>query len=61
MKTAIRKITVAGMTAFAVQLASGAVPEVTDVTMSQASDRLVTISYTLSDAPAVVTLDVQTN
>ena len=61
MKNPIKKITAAGMTAFAIQLASGAVPEVTGVTMSQASDRLVTISYTLSDAPAVVTLDVQTN
>ena len=40
---------------------SAAVPNVTGVTMSQASDRLVTITYTLSDAPAVITLDVQTN
>ena len=61
MKNPIKKITAAGMTAFAIQLASGAVPEVTGVTMSQAIDRLVTISYTLSDAPAVITLDVQTN
>lgn len=61
MKTTINKITVVGMTAFAIQLASGAVPEVTGVTMSQSIDRLVTISYTLSDAPAVITLDVQTN
>ena len=61
MKNPIRTITAAGMTAFAIQLASGVVPEVTGVTMSQASDRLVTISYTLSDAPAVITLDVQTN
>ena len=38
-----------------------AVPEVTAVTMSQAADRLVTITYTLSDAPAVITLEVQTN
>ena len=38
-----------------------AVPEVTGVTMTQASDRLVTITYTLSDAPAVVTVDVLTN
>ena len=40
---------------------SAAVPEVTGVTMTQANDRLVTINYTLSDAPAVVTLDIQTN
>ena len=38
-----------------------AVPEVSVVTMAQASDRLVTITYTLADAPAVITLDVQTN
>ena len=39
-----------------------ATPEVTGVTMTQAtSSRLVTIEYTLADAPAVVTLDVQTN
>ena len=38
-----------------------AVPEISGVTMSQAGDRLVTITYTLADAPAVITLDVQTN
>ena len=38
-----------------------AVPEISGVTMAQASDRLVTITYTLADAPAVVTVDVQTN
>ena len=38
-----------------------ATPEVTGVTMTQAtSSRLVTIEYTI-DAPAVVTLDVETN
>ena len=37
------------------------VPEVSAVTMSQDTTRLVTITYTLADAPAVVTLDVQTN
>ena len=40
---------------------SAAVPVVTDVTMAQDDTRLVTISYTLKDAPAVVTVDVQTN
>ncbi len=41
---------------------TAAVPEVTSVVMSQASSsRLVTITYTLQDAPAVITLDVQTN
>ena len=38
-----------------------AVPEVSGVTMAQSLDRLVTITYTLADAPAVVTVDVQTN
>ncbi len=42
-------------------LVSAAVPNVTDVTMTQADNRLVTINYTLSDAPAVITVDVQTN
>ena len=40
---------------------AAAVPEVTGVTMAQASDRLVTITYTLANEPAVITLDVQTN
>ena len=40
---------------------SAAVPSVTNVSMTQADDRLVTVTYTLSDAPAVVTVDVQTN
>ena len=39
-----------------------AVPEVSSVTMEQAANsRLVTITYTLANAPAVITLDVQTN
>ena len=37
------------------------VPSVSDVTMSQAQDRTVTITYKLANAPAVVTLDIQTN
>lgn len=63
MKNPIKKLTAAGIAVFAIQFASGAVvPEVTGVTMTQAtSSRLVTISYTLADAPAVITLDVQTN
>ena len=40
---------------------SAAVPSVTNVSMTQADDRLVTVTYTLSDTPAVVTVDVQTN
>ena len=37
------------------------VPTVSEVAMSQAADRTVTITYTLANAPAVVTLDIQTN
>ena len=40
--------------------ASG-IPKVTDVVMTQAVERLVTITYRLADAPAIVTLDIQTN
>lgn len=36
-------------------------PEVTNVTMTQDDTRRVTIGYTLAHAPAVVTIDVQTN
>ena len=38
-----------------------AIPEVSNVTMAQSQSRRVTITYTLTDAPAVVTLDIQTN
>ncbi|MBQ6010730.1 MAG: formylglycine-generating enzyme family protein [Kiritimatiellae bacterium] len=38
-----------------------AVPQISGVTMAQDTTRLVTITYTLADAPAVVTVDVQTN
>ena len=37
------------------------VPEVSNVIVSQAADRLVTITYNLSATPAVVTLDIETN
>ena len=36
-------------------------PTVQSVIMAQADDRTVTITYTLSEAPAVVTLDIETN
>ena len=38
-----------------------AIPEVSNVTMTQAQNRRVTITYQLTGAPAVVTLDIQTN
>ena len=41
--------------------ASAAVPVVPKVTTSQDASRRVTVSYTLSDAPAIVTLSAQTN
>ena len=46
----------------ATSLVQAATPQVTSVSMAQSSSsRLVTIAYTLENAPAVVTLDVQTN
>ena len=43
-------------------LAATSAPTVSDVTMTQPDEqRLVTISYTLADASAIITLDVQTN
>ena len=43
--------------------AASAVPRVDEsaVSMEQASDRLVTVSYKLTDAPGIVTIDFQTN
>ena len=57
----IKKLTIAALAAATSAALPAAVPEVSGVTMAQASDRLVTITYTLADAPAVVTVDVQTN
>ena len=37
------------------------VPVVTVTSFSQADDRTVTVKYTLENAPAVVTMDVETN
>ena len=41
--------------------AASEMPDITAVSMSQADSREVTISYTLANAPAVVTVDIQTN
>ena len=57
----IKKLTAAVLATATSATLTAAVPEITGVTMAQDSTRLVTINYTLSDAPAVVTLDVQTN
>ena len=55
------KMTIAALAATTTATLAAAVPEVSDSTMTQDTSRLVTITYTLSAAPAVVTLDVQTN
>ena len=57
----IKKLTAVAFAATTSAALTAAVPEISGVTMAQASDRLVTITYTLADAPAVVTVDVQTN
>ena len=38
-----------------------AVPRVSNTQMTQAANRLVTITYDLADGPAVITLDIETN
>ena len=57
----IKKLTAAALAAATSAALPAAVPEVSGVTMEQSATRRVTITYTLADAPAVVTLDVQTN
>ena len=56
----IKSIPLAALTAATIP-AFAAIPEVSNVTMEQAQNRRVTITYQLADAPAVVTLDIQTN
>ena len=61
MKSKSRIMLAVGMAAFVAQVASAS-PQVTSVNMVQGpNSRLVTITYTLSEAPAVVTLDIETN
>lgn len=55
----IKQLTLAAIAA-ATGAAMAAMPEVSNVTMEQAQNRLVTITYQLTEA-AVVTLDIQTN
>ena len=61
MKTSVTRSLSLVLAAYAALPVSAAVPEVSGVSMTQDSSRLVTIAYTLADAPAVITLDVQTN
>ena len=57
----ITKLTATTFAVAANAALTAAVPEISNVTMAQDTTRLVTITYTLADAPAVVTVDVQTN
>ena len=57
-----RHLAVYAAAAIAAARLSAAMPEVSGVTFAQdAATRLVTITYSLANAPAVVTVDVQTN
>ena len=56
----IKKLTLAAIAA-ATGAAMAAMPEVSNVTMTQAANRRVTVTYRLSNVPAIVTLDIQTN
>lgn len=62
-KNAITRVAAvaAAVVATAPSSSQAMIPEVSDVTMTQSASRRVTITYRLSDAPAVVTLDIQTN
>lgn len=61
MNSNMKTLAIAAVAAATSTALRAAVPEVSNVTMTQDDNRLVTISYTLAEAPAVVTLDVQTN
>ena len=64
MKTEAKTLVAVGFALAATFAASAdaVTPSVSDVTMSQNPDsRTVTVTYTLSDAPAIITLDVLTN
>ncbi len=57
----MKKLAMTALAATTGAALSAAVPEASNVTMAQAGNRLVTITYQLANAPAVVTLDVETN
>lgn len=52
---------IAGLMGAPCALHAAGVPEVASVTMQQLSHRKVNIEYELTSAPAVITLDIQTN
>ena len=56
-----KSIPLAALAVAVATTAQAAVPRVSNTQMAQAANRLVTITYTLTDAPAVVTLDIETN
>ena len=58
----MKKLIAATFACAALAVCADEVPEVSNITMTQdGGNRLVTITYTLDKAPAVVTLDIQTN
>ena len=62
-KNAITRVAAvaAAVVAMAPSSSQAIIPEVSDVTMTQAANRRVTVTYRLSNVPAIVTLDIQTN
>ena len=57
----IKSIPMAVLAAAIVVTTQAAVPRVSNTQMTQAANRLVTITYDLADGPAVITLDIETN
>ncbi len=57
----MKQLVITSVVAVTSAMLTAAVPEISGATMAQAASRLVTITYTLANAPAVVTVDVQTN
>ena len=56
-----KSLHLAALTAAIVATTQAAVPRVSNTQMTQAANRLVTITYELADGPAVITLDIETN
>ena len=57
----IKSIPLAALAAVIAAMTQAAVPRVSNTQMTQAVNRLVTITYELADGPAVITLDIETN
>ena len=56
-----KSLLLAALTAAIAATMQAAVPRVSNTQMTQAANRLVTITYELADGPAVITLDIETN